>query len=202
MAFIPTGNTVEVFMDHLAVGVEGKGWVFHFERDEPVNVAGMEDLAALLVTWWKTEIAPLISNGVQLQRVKMRDISTLDSFVLDYTTGLPDTGDVTGDKLPLNAALCLKLATNLAGRSHRGRMYWFGLAESQVTDNYVALAVVDAIETAVNTLKGDYLPGSGWTWVVTSFQYQGEPRSEGQNTPIANVVAVDNRVDTQRRRLP
>lgn len=202
MAFIPVPDVCEVFFEHTGPDDVILGNVMNF-RDTigPVSISSMTTLAAALVAWYDTDMQPYKTAGYQLTRLRMRDLTTDGSWVLDYTTGLPLVGTSLGNSLPSNVAWCLKLGTNQAGRSKRGRVYHFGLSEADVTGNYVESSYAEDVLLGYQNLIADVL-AVDWQWVVVSRQQDGGPLVEGQAYNVATVTATDLRVDTQRRRLP
>ena len=203
MAFVPATDTIRVFFEHSIHGNSGHGWVMHFQPAlAGVTIAKMEDLAAELVDWWDTNVRAFMGNYVALQRLRLLDLSTAESFEFTWSTGLPITGTRVGTDLPANLAFCMKLSTGLSGRSNRGRIYFFGMVEGDVTGNSVTSTYANGVRSAANALKT--LVGSEDTYglVVASFISGGQPRVTAQVTPVIDASYVDLRVDTQRRRLP
>jgi len=204
MAFIPALNTVRVFWEHEYLGKPGVGWVMHFEASAGViDAAEVTALAAALVADWNTHFKPLMNSGCRLVALRLRDLTTAAGVEVTYSTGLPLVGTRSGAAMPSNTALTLKQETGLAGRSQRGRTYWFGMAEGDVVDNFFNGTYVTSVRTALDNIT--LVPTAGaivWQLVVASFVTGGQPRSTAQLTPVTGFVATDARVDTQRRRLP
>jgi len=204
MAFIPAADTVRVFWEHEYLGKPGVGWVMHFEHSAGTNdAAEMNALAAALVADWNTHFKPLMVAGCRLVALRLRDMSVQDGLEVTYSTGLPIVGTRAGAAMPSNTALTLKQETGLAGRSRRGRTYWFAMAEGDVVDNFFNGTYVTSVRTALNNIT--LVPTAGalvWQLVVASFITGGQPRNTALLTPVSSFVATDARVDTQRRRLP
>lgn len=202
MAFVPALNVVRVFLEHTLNNKPGVGWVLHFETSlSPWTTAQMADLGSELVTWWNTSMRPLMSTGVALNRIRMREMSSQSSLVADYDTGLPILGSRAGTDLPANIAFCLKFGTGLAGKSFRGRVYQFGMVEADVSVNNVSSAYALSVRTAWTNGLLHVGALADYGLVVCSFQTLGQPRVTAEVTPVTNVSYVDLRVDTQRRRL-
>lgn len=93
---------------------------------------------------------------------------------------------------PLQVACCLTLQTALAGRSHRGRMYWPANAQA-LTSHQMLSADTSALSIAfaalIDDTKTTFTLG---TPVVVSTALSAA-------TPIV-AVRVDSRLDIQRRR--
>jgi len=204
MPFVPVPNTVRVFWEHELLSTPGKGWVSHFEfLDGLATPSKMMELGTALVTWWDVHAQPLMTAGTALQRLRMRDLTSQFADVIDFQDGLPLTGTRTGPTMPANQAFCIKLGTGLAGRSNRGRMYWFAMGEPDVTDNFVSIAYANAVQAACQELAQPIAVTLDTAqWSVVSTISEGQPRAEGVVAAIINPIWVDRRVDTQRRRLP
>lgn len=204
MAFVPALNTVRVFFEHAIHGNSGHGWVFHYKlAGLTPGIEEMEFLAAELVDWWNVNVRAFMGSYVSLQRLRLLDLTTAESFEFTWSAGLPITGTRVGTDLPANLAFCIKLSTGLSGRSNRGRTYFFGMVEGDVTGNSVTTTYANGVRSAMNAaLEFDDGLGAIWNLVVASFISGGQPRVTAQINQVINASYVDLRVDTQRRRLP
>lgn len=100
------------------------------------------------------------------------------------------TGGGTSPVLPLQTAVCVTLRTALAGRAHRGRMY-FPMNVGTLTAHQMSSADTTAIANGVATFLGRYSAALGPV-VVSQI-------GAGAKTPITTVT-VDSKPDVQRRR--
>lgn len=202
MVFVPATNVVEAFVEHTFNGKDGVGWVLHYESSMGAwDLAQMADLGNELVTWWDTNMQPLMAGSVSLQRIRMRDITTANGLVLDYTTGLPLAGTRSGAAMPGNVALSIKKNTGYAGRSFRGRIYQFGMVEGDVTANYIEAGYTTPLLAAWTQALllvgavGDY------GMLVVSKYSAGSPRPLALETEVVSVSLADTRIDTRKDRL-
>lgn len=203
MAFIPFTDVINVFFDFTGPDEEPCGYSIDFKSRVSAGVSEMESLGSFCASWFDTTMQPLMTAGYTLERIKLRDLSAEDSFVVDWVGILPLTGSLAGNSLPSNVCWALKKSTGLAGRSFRGRVYHMGLGEAEVSGNFVdgtyAANVLDAWNELLDDAK---TTADGFDMVVTSRQHNGVPRVTGVATPVTGIIHVDLRVDTQRRRLP
>ena len=96
----------------------------------------------------------------------------------------------------------MKRSSGLTGRSARGRVFVAGIvAEMCFSPNVLASLYVDAFVSALNDLVDPDF-AAGWQHVVWSYQTAGEPRMAAFPYGIELYVAVNNVLDSQRRRLP
>lgn len=202
MAFVPAAGICEVFMEFQSNGKEGVGWVLHFEHTNANWTATeFDDLGDQLRTWFNTHMKPQMNTTCGLHRIRMRDLTTQNSGVYDYTQLLPIDGTLSGSSLPNNVAFSLKKNTGLSGKSFRGRIYQFGFVEADVTLNLItptrAAAYVAAWTEAL------FMTGAtdDFGMVLVSKFSGGAPRASALVTDVTSISYADLRVDTRRDRL-
>lgn len=207
MAFVPVPNTVlvELRMTQDSQEVEN---TLYFDSGAPNTVVAMTGLAGDIASWWENELAVLTHTGVQLREVVVTDLGSATGPQVTFAPPIAAFGGVGGDALPMNVSFSVGFNTAQRGRSFRGRNFFIGLAESQVTGNQVNGGVIAAIVDAYELLLGSPFTDFG-AWSVAS-RFSGVdpttgkpiPRVTGIATPIISVSASDSIVDSQRRRLP
>jgi len=144
-------------------------------------------------------LAVPISNDVTFRRIRQRDYTTISSYVFDASI-TPLTGAGT-DAMPNNVAQSVSFRTSLAGRSFRGRNYVGGVPRSVVTENAIDDAWTTLVVNAYALMMSPTF-ATNWQWVVVSAKNAKAWRTELVATPIVEVIAVDNIVDTLQKRLP
>lgn len=201
MPFVPVVNAarVEVRFTWNLQRVENTLW---FLKSAPIGVGDIEILIADVRDHWIANMIPLQPNEVQLSEVFGRDYTNDESYEATVNPAAPTFGTYGNNALPNNVTISLKLGTGLAGRANRGRNYWIGLIESEVTQNTVSASFITAITAAYATMIGFESVSAGWTWVVVSFQENGVVRASGQSLSVTSVNVADPIIDSQRRRLP
>lgn len=200
MPFVPVPLVVQAELIYTWDGqiVEN---VLHYEPSVPPTPALMEQLGAALVTWFNADVGPYVSNTVSLIEVKLTDLTTAFAPVVNFSTGLPITGDRVSASLPNSVALVMTKRTGLRGRSFRGRVYQVGLCEDQVTANAVIGTSLAGLITSWNNNIEITTAGATWEMVVVSRWENNIERSEGLATEVTNFT-TDGRIDSMRRRLP
>lgn len=166
----------------------------------PIPPSDLSLIAATAAQGWFDEILPLLSNSYVATEVFVRDLTIQNGNIATDTTIAGSVGGRVGNGLPGNIAFCVSLRTGVAGRSFRGRMYLVGLDEADVTQNVLSGAVATSLVAGVDNLRG-VLASINYFLCIASRFSNGVQRTVGVFTPVTNVLAVDNRVDTQRRRL-
>lgn len=203
MAFIPATNTVRVAFQ-MTQDLQQVQNVVYVQDSTPWSVTKMDTLAAILVSWWETYMAPTQPASVALRQITLRDMSVETGVEVVFTTGLPLVGESPGVPLPNSVTVAIKLNTGLGGRSYRGRQYIVGLTElnlnadrNTITDGTVTY-FTEAYDQLIAEVEADYTPGL----VVASFSHDNALRTTAELTKVINAKFTDNVLDTQRRRLP
>ncbi len=174
--------------------------VLTYRLPQAISQDSLQDLTTAAIAWWNTNLKPLINNSVALLAVKATDLTTSTGPVVEDTTGLAIAGTSTGNPVPNNVTVAIKLITANRGRSFRGRVYHVGLSQTAVTNNTVSLTVRNNIRNAWLAAK-ELSSNPGWTLCVGSRYSDNAPRITGLATPVTD-ISVNSVVDSQRRRLP
>jgi len=163
--------------------------------------ARMQAANSLFVTFHNNTLRLQQNLAYGLTAIRTRDMTVQSGQLAELDISPSVFGTFSGDALPANVSFAVSLRTGFAGRSRRGRVYHVGLAEGQVTQDFVIAANVTAIVAAYATWLTT-LAAQQFTWVIASRISAGVPRATALITPVTAIFAVDARVDTQRRRLP
>ncbi len=199
MPFVPLTNTclLELIFDYYGEVVEN---TLHFRGTAAWTEALMNTLAGEVISWWNVNIRPSLSADLTLMRVKVTDQESQIGPAVEYTTGLPLSGGVSATPgLPGNVACVVSFRTANRGRNYRGRNYIAGIPEGSVTGNELAGAFITAMDTGYEALLTTALANSA-DLVVASRYFQNAPRVAGITSVVTSII-VDDRVDSQRRRL-
>ena len=175
--------------------------VLHYASETPFAIADMSLLGQDLVDWWNANLKGYSPSTLQLINVKLTDLSTQTSPVVNYAVSLPLVGTAGSPSLPNSVACVITKRTALRGRSFRGRIYHAGLGEGQVTGNSVSPSHVTALITAYNLAKQFNNAPITWVLCVISRMTNNAYRSSAEITHVT-ALTCDGVVDSQRRRLP
>lgn len=197
--FIPFANCAEVVIEgqlasqaaFLTLGVR-KGSAF--------AGSDLDDIGNIVAEWVTTNLLPLLSDDLQIDLVKVTDLTTQFSPVAIVTTGLPANGSVTGVPVPNNCAAVVSFATGSRGRSFRGRNYVPAApsAALQTTTLFYAAFATD-LRDAYATLAAQ-LGIDGFDHVILSRFENGVRRTTGVATRVTEYIGR-TAVGTQRRRV-
>lgn len=198
MAFIPLPNTIKVVFEYTIGGKLAVNIIF-VRKPSTVTPSDLATVADNMRAWWNDNMKPLTTTNTQLNRLVLTDQTVANGITLDFTTGLPLIGTNALPPPTAATAVISSLRTGFSGRSFRGRVYWPTGNEEDYTDQAVTLGLTAAVLAAVNALRG-VINTIGFDWVVASRQANGVPRVTGVTTPVISLL-VNNRIDTQRRRL-
>lgn len=174
--------------------------VLHYRAIATFGIPSMELLADSLISQWNTSLKPLVHSSVQLVAVRITNLETEFSPVIEYVTGLPISGTLAGTQLPNNVTVVAKFVTLARGRSFRGRVYQVGLSTTAINANVLTTTYRASLKAAWQLML-DMGGEEGWRLVVASRISGGVPREEGVST-IVEDVSVNPTLDSQRRRLP
>jgi len=200
MAFIPFASTVakiELFFRQDGQQCEN---VLHFRLPSSVTEASLTTLCEDVIAWWDTLMQPIVTSKVDLVGVKGTALGAVDGPAVEVVDGLPLSGTASSASLPNNVTVVIKFLTAKRGRSFRGRLYHVGLYDTLVVDSHITSAAQSALQAAYAALLSEAGFG-GALLVVASRVADGEPRTLGITTEVTG-VAVNEIIDSQRRRLP
>jgi len=199
MAFVPVPNTVEVLINSLYFEQRCQNTLY-FEREAAFSIADLENIAATVITEWKENNLPLVSNSLTLTSVIVRDLTTQFSPSIEQSTTSGNVGGQVSPGMPGNVTVTIKFLTALRGRAHRGRNYIVGLVENQCVgntyDSGTAALHIAAYEELATTLNVAY----DVDHVVVSRFLDGAQREEGETTIVTD-YQIELFLDSQRRRL-
>jgi len=201
MATVPATNVAEVEIRGSLNGQDVENTLY-FELAEAITNAALELLVAAIEDWVHTNWLNSMGTGFTMREVFARDLTAGSGFNATSNTHAGSPGTQSGTNLPGSVAWVVKFLTPLAGRSFRGRNYFMGLTNTDVTANLLGSATAANIVGYYRMLLGGggVLP-DGWTWGVLSRFAAGAPRVSGLFTPVTNVGYTDLLVDAQRKRL-
>lgn len=200
MPFIPTPGVAQVNVRAEYLGIPMENVMHFFTGETPATPSVLTDLAQNFALAWSTNIMPFLSDQYVAKEVHVIDLTSSSGATATDTTLAGSAGDLSGQALPGNIAFCVSLRTALRGRSFRGRVYYAGLVEPDVTGNLVAAARITTLVDGTNGIRTD-MATAGFQQVVVSLRTGGAPRTEGEPTVITTALAVRSIVSTQRRRL-
>lgn len=100
-----------------------------------------------LTLWITDSLATNMAANVQVNGLRITDLSSSSGAQTDYTTGYPFDGSAGGTAHPNNVTVAIAHRTGLRGRSFRGRSFHIGLTSSQAADNQVNAGFITDITT-------------------------------------------------------
>lgn len=201
MAFVPVPATVKCSFFYTLNGEPAMNR-FHVSVGATLPSQGdCQTIANNLDTWWQGNVQAIISSSMAIREIECVSIAEENGPQATFSSGYPIAGALSSPSLPGNNALCVSLRSGLTGRSARGRWFWCGLTEGQVTGNVVGTGDVTSILAAMNNLLTTITSLSAQP-VIVSYVSGGVPRPGGPVKFIINqAIAVDSTIDSQRGRL-
>jgi len=187
---IPTAAKITVKGDYFGQLVEN---VWYCQVGATPPVVDLENIATAVIASYPAIVEPL-STSLVINEVTVRNLG--DEAGPEYSLApiTPIAGTNASPGLPGNVALCVSLRTALAGRRFRGRKYFSGWTEADVSGNLVDAGAVADIVAGVNAFIANMIT-EGFPLTIVS--YTGLT-----NVNVVTALCVDNYVDSMRRRLP
>lgn len=198
--FVPCPNTAQVTMFYFSNGQKVAN-VWHFLGTSPWTNTSLVALNGYMLAWEAAQAAPARSTDVECYGCYSVDLSSQTGPFAQTAAAI--FGSVPGNPLPNNVSLAVKMGTALRGRSYRGRHYWIGLTDGQLSADAQSVAATPAaaIAAILDHVRTGAIPNGG-ALVVRSIRNAGAWRTTGVMTPCTGFTLVDTFVDSQRRRLP
>jgi len=200
MAFIPALDTAKVAITS------------HLDSQQVVNTtywqtpggwtaASLDALANAMGAWYVAHILVWLSGQFTYANTVATDISVEGGAQAIDATGSGGAGGNSSPSLPANAAYCVSIRTARTGRSGRGRNYISGIPQVHlIAPNHLADSWTAGILNGYGMLLST--PPTGSTWVIVSRFSNKVARPAALVLPVTGVLAIDNVVDSMRRRLP
>jgi hypothetical protein len=201
MPFIPTPDTAQMILGY--VTDTGDTWSngLFFELPGGWDETALQLLCDTAVDAWTELCAPIFAANCNLQRVSATDQASASGAYAETVPSTPIPGTRSGAAVLLNAAMSVTLRTAQRGRSYRGRIFHYGLANEdkqtektwQVDDAVTVGNVYDALRDAI------FAETSGVLVVVSRYS-GGASRITGLTT-VVTTISGRVPVATQRRRV-
>jgi len=172
---------------------------FGFLKSGGYTQSDIDDLATEMDNWASAEFVPLLTSTSTYLHTDVRGLEEPNDM-----TGFADAGSAIGGSgaEPMNNASCfaVKRRSALTGRSARGRVY-FPISQDYLAGNedFITSTVRDLIVAALNEVLTAGIT-AGWTHVIVSRRAAGALRSVAIPFTVIEYVAVNDAIDTQRRR--
>lgn len=201
MTFVPVLNTVQTNLKFVGPNGQTVENILYWVRDTAWTVGDLADLAIAIATRWNAGPRAQTIASYALNSVYARDLTTENSAVYENFIVPPAAGTRAGNNMPANVTWAIKFSTGIAGRSFRGRNYLVGLAEAEITGDYISSTYGAAYLAAWSAMIAAVETDADVIHCVVSRYSNGVPRVAGLATPVISYGSADLRVDTQRRRL-
>lgn len=198
--FVPCPLTAQATMQYITNGQRANN-IYHFLGTGAWSATLLAALNTYLWNWENTHAAPVRCNNTELTGIYSVDLSSQNG-PYSQLSGVIAGGETDGP-VSNNVTLAVKMGTALRGKSYRGRTYWIGLTDAQLTADKqsVASAAAGTIVGILDLIRSGSIPNGGQL-VVRSTRTAGGYRPTGVMTPVTGLVATDFFVDSMRRRLP
>lgn len=202
MPFQPAPDIAECEVRMTLQGVPVEN-VLHFVSLSgfPWDISLIQQLAQDLLISWTDNILPQQCTALSLNSVLAKDLSSEFAPTFEAFPLVPVVGTLTGPALANQNAVVLTKRSGLTGRSARGRLYHCGFTEDQVGGNFILDAYADAVNEGYQQLVQD-MGDQDAQMVILSRRTGGVLRPDGIAFNMVSIGLRNNRIDSQRRRMP
>lgn len=202
MTFIPTSPLVaKAVIEGLYQGetIINTMW---FEKIDEVewDTGSLANLLDGMAQWWSGDIGPLLNDDLTISRFyASRQDSPTSVFAEKIPIGMG--GGVIGEGLPANVAVSVKFATNIMGRSYRGRNFIGGLPAGAADGSTLDATFKANLVAAYGELFDTVYSFVEALHVVVSKYSNKEPRTLAVTVPVTSYAIRKQKVNTMRSRV-
>jgi len=162
----------------------------------------IDDMIAAIGAEYSSHFQQTAGPQLTLTQIVGTDLTSADGFQSTFFFASPLTGTEGGPRMPNSAAKTISFTTGRAGRSTRGRNKLGGLTGDLMSDeNHVNTTYETYVRTLYDGIQ-NAITDAGYEFVVLSRVADGVERAEGVTYSITQIGFNNNRLDSQRRRLP
>lgn len=196
-------NVARIEMKYLDSNGQNMSNVFHAHDPAGWDYTKLTALAGGFVSWWDTELSDLACSAVSLVQVVATDLTSLAGARAILTLTTPSPGTITDPLLPNNVTVAIEQVTAVRGRGVQGRYFMPGLAESQVSGDFIDGTVLSNIIAASDALLTILAALDGSPELVVLHRVVGGVKLLAQTwDAVQRFAATDRTIDSMRTRLP
>lgn len=166
MQFQPVPSTAKVAVI-TSNGISTFVNTFHFRNPNQWGLSDLESLLQVVAASWVNDFMTSISSAIVFLRTEGRGLRAQTDVAAEFVLPTPVSGSRPGDPLPSNVSFAVTHLTGFSGRSYRGRTFFAGLSESDVSGDLLSVGRADAFKNALGSLL-NLTALAGWTMVVVS----------------------------------
>lgn len=200
MPFVPVPDVLQYNLRLTCAGQQIEN-VLHFSYAGSDFATAAADLYPLVRDELWALLRVQLSNQISNTASYLTDQSSDSGPVATFGPFTSPTGQSPIFSAPNNVAFVVTHRTAARGRSFRGRSYICGIPADQINGSLVSSGFLSGVVAAFNNMR-TAAETAGYPFVIVSRFTNGNPRVIGVATSVTTCVAIDNAVDSQRRRLP
>lgn len=198
-SFQPVPDVLELDMNYTLLGQRMQNSLYFYSLAGISFPSDYEDLDAFVYDTWFDVMKPFQPDDLTLDNITITDLSEQTAPSLVFTHG--SQGTSISPPVNTGTTFTTTFRTRKRGRSFRGRNYFVGLVESQISGNTIQSGVLDATLNFYNTILNNVgTIGTSFAWVIVQRYSNGVLLLEGVPEPVYSVDHVDHYADYQRRR--
>lgn len=202
MAHQDVTRTVKIEIDFFMQNNNAQN-TLHAKATGPIALSDLDDLAGVIEGWLTTDWAPIAAAEWAAQNVTLTDLNSLAGPRKSYPISSPIVGGLTADPIPAGSTLAVQGNVGRRGKGIQGRVFWIGLANSQVDGNTVTSDQVTAIVDALNNLNSLVTAMAAFDGLCVPHLVVGGSRPNPATSDlIVTFLVTNNLIDSQKDRLP
>lgn len=198
MAWQSVPDTIGAFVRGTYQGIPWEN-TFYCNYIAVPDVGDLQTLADAILSWVNTEWCPVMSTSCEINEVNCRDLAAEIALQAEANNTPPEPGTVSGGTLPTYTAIAVARRSGLTGRSSRGRIFWTGMTEGQVTGNILDSGLVTAVLNAVSGID-TVMAALGYAPCIVSRYAGGVKRPVAVTFEIQSWLINNTLIDTRRSR--
>jgi hypothetical protein len=167
------------------------------------GLADLDLLGAEVDAWLETEWAPISSTNWSAVEIVLTSLDSIDGPRRSIPISPPIPGTVAVDAMPANCTIAVKEDIGRRGRGTAGRVFWIGLAESQVDGNQLEAASATAILAALEVLRTNIEALDNFEGLCIPHLVVDHARPNPAGSDLVQQFTLTNLyMDSQKDRLP
>lgn len=202
MAHQDVTNTVSIEIRFTMGNNNAQNTLHALAATTPGN-ADLIELGNVVQAWLEDDWAPIASQAWSANEIVMTSLDSITGPRRSVPLSPAVVGTLVEDAMPANVTIAVKADIGRRGRGTAGRVFWIGLAESQVSGNLLGAATAVAIVAALDSLNEDVAGLDNFNGLCVPHLVVGGLRPNPATSDLVQQFALtDLSMDSQKDRLP
>lgn len=182
-------------------GLTGQN-ILYYHKAGGFGEGDLQVLAEQVTLAWETNVAPTVTSDWALVEVVATSLDSLDGVKQIWRPAIPIQGGRVENSSPANVSMAVKFGVPRRGRGINGRVFVFGIPETEVGAGFITSTYASAVAAGWRTMQDDVASGALADHVVVHRTVGGVRPPEGDAETVTSYSYTDLAVDSQKLRLP